>query len=65
MRPKLKTGDCILVSKNKVKSMEHWGVFLKYEAGAIHYRPSQIQDIYYCTFKDIVQAVSSTGEKLK
>lgn len=65
MRPKLKTGDLILVSKNKVKSMEHWGVFLKYEYGAIHYRPAQSRDIYYCAFKDIIQAVSSTGEKLK
>lgn len=67
MRPKLKLGDTILVSKNKAKSMEHWGVFLKYDAGAIHYKPtpSQSKDICYCTFKDIVQAVSSTGEKLK
>lgn len=65
MRPKLKLGDTILVSKNKDKSMEHWGVFLKYDAGAIHYKPSQSKDICYCTFKDIVQAVSSTGEKLK
>jgi hypothetical protein len=65
MRPKLKAGDSILVSKNKVKSMEHWGVFLKYESGAIHYRSAQSKDIYYCTFKDIIQAVSSVGEKLK
>lgn len=65
MRPKLKTGDLILVSKNKVKSLEHWGVYLKYDTGAIHYRPAQSKDIYYCAFKDIVKAVSSTGEILK
>ena len=65
MRPKLKLGDSILVSKNKVKSMEHWGTYIKYDAGVIHYRPAQNKDIYYCTFKDIIEAKSSIGERLK
>jgi predicted NAD-dependent protein-ADP-ribosyltransferase YbiA (DUF1768 family) len=63
MRPKLKTGDLILV-KNKDKS-EYWGVYLKYESGAIHYRPAQGKNICYCKHRDILEAVSSTGEKLK
>lgn len=63
MRPKLKTGDSILVNKSKFKSTAHWGIYLKYETGVIHYKTPN--GIFYCTFKDIIEAVSSTGEKLK
>jgi len=66
MRPKLKTGDSILVNKSKFKSTAHWGIYLKYDAGVIHYKTINPHgDILYCTFKDIIEAVSSTGEKLK
>jgi signal peptidase I len=65
MRPKLKTGDLILVRKNS-KNTEHWGVYLKYDTGVIHYIPAQSRDVFYCTFKDIVEArASANGEKLK
>jgi putative cofactor-binding repeat protein len=63
MRPKLKTGDSILVNKSKFKSTAHWGIYLKYDAGVIHYKTNN--GVFYCTFKDIIEAVSSTGEKLK
>jgi len=65
MRPKLKCGDSILVNKSKFKQTEHWGIYIKYEAGVIHYRPAQNSHIFYCGFNDIVKATSSTGEKLK
>lgn len=66
MRPKLKTGDSILVNKSKFKNAGHWGIYLKYEAGVIHYKVINPRpEVLYCTFKNIVEAVSSTGEKLK
>lgn len=63
MRPKLKTGDVILVKKGA--NFAHWAIYLSYENGRVKYRPAQKPDIEYCTFKEIIEAVSSTGKKLK